>query len=352
MDGARHVFAQRLAGYAPAFAGIALSNITCPYPNQPGHVLLDASGLAEPQALHPVFYGSYDWHSSVHMHWLLVTLLSRYPMLAQADQIRRVLSGHFTRENIEKEALYFRQPAHRSFERTYGWAWLLKLQTSLHQGAAHQAQCKAWCSHVQPLADLIAQRWLDFLPIAQFPIRAGTHGNSAFGLLFALDYARTTGHTELANAVAMKAREWFGTDRRYPAEYEPGGDDFLSGGLLEAALMRQVMDTSEFKRWWDDFRPEHAALQTWLTPVAATDRSDPKLAHLDGLNLSRAWCWGMLYSALPMPLSSLADTAIDRHLDVSLSSALGGHYAGTHWLASFALLALLALTEIGERGGQ
>jgi hypothetical protein len=337
----RHAAAESLAALASPFARIALANITRPYPNQPGHVLLDASSLAEPKELHPVFYGSYDWHSAVHMHWLLVTLLHRHPALQEKEQIQLLLSRHFTPEKIEKEAFYFQQPCNRAFERTYGWAWLLKLQCALIEGAIKLPEIDAWRACMQPFADLIAQRYLDFLPIAGFPIRAGTHANSAFGLLFALEYAQAAGHNELADRVAAKAMEWFGQDRRYPAEYEPGGDDFLSGGLTEAALMRQVLSHSEFIRWWRDFCPDHVALQSWLTPVPVADRSDPKLAHLDGLNLSRAWCWKMLRPALPDPLALTCGSAIEAHLSASLPFAVHGHYAGTHWLASFALLALM-----------
>jgi hypothetical protein len=352
MSALQHAAAERLSAHASSFARTALANIVRPYPYHPEHILQDASSLVEPRELHPVFYGSYDWHSSVHMHWLLVTLLRRYSDLPEANSILHVLSSHFTPENIEKEARYFHHAPHRSFERTYGWAWLLKLQTALHQGAAHHPRIKTWCNHVQPLANLIVQRWLDFLPVAQFPIRAGTHDNSAFGLLFALQYAQTSGHTDLAKAAGAKAREWFGKDYRYPAEYEPGGDDFLSGGLVEAALMRQVLSVEDFARWWEDFCPEHTALQTWWVPVSVADRSDPKLAHLDGLNLSRAWCWAKLRSALPATLSSEVDAAIERHLGASLPCTIQGHYAGTHWLASFALLALLALVENGESSDQ
>ncbi|MGV3741963.1 MAG: DUF2891 domain-containing protein [Burkholderiaceae bacterium] len=340
----------RLAAHASPFARTALANITRSYPNQPGHVLLDVSSLAEPKQLHPVFYGSYDWHSSVHMHWLLVSLLCRYPALPEADQIVTILSSHFTEANIEAETLYFQQPAHRSFERTYGWAWLLKLQAALHRRSEAHPLIDNWRDHVQPLADVIVQGWLDFLPVAQFPIRAGTHGNSAFGLLFALDYAHAAGHAELAKAAGMKAQEWFGQDECYPADYEPGGDDFLSGGLMEAALMQQVLDTDEFARWWENFCPASPALQTWLTPVVSSDRSDPKLAHLDGLNLSRAWCWAMLRSALPASLSASVCSTIEHHLEISLPCTIRGHYAGTHWLASFALLALLALEEDSRSG--
>lgn len=341
----RHAWARQLAACASPFARVALANIARPYPNQPAHVLLDASGLLEPQALHPAFYGSYDWHSAVHMHWLLVMLLSRFSDLPEAHEIGLALSRHFTSDNIEIEARYFRQPTNRAFERTYGWAWLLKLQTALIDGSATHPNIGTWRDRVQPLTELIVQRYLEFLPLQQFPIRAGVHGNSAFGLLLALEYAQIARHRELADAVLAKSLEWYGRDRAYPAHYEPGGDDFLSGGLMEAALMRQVFGHEEFSTWWDKFCPDATGLSAWLMPVQVTDRSDGKLAHLDGLNLARAWCWAMLHSALPAPLAATAVSALDGQLAASLPNATCGHYAGTHWLASFALLALLATAE-------
>jgi hypothetical protein len=244
------------------------------------------SGGAE--ALHPVFYGSFDWHSSVHMHWLLVELLHKFPGLPEREHILAALSGRFTASKIEKELHYFQYPAHRTFGRTYGWAWLLKLQTALIQAAPYHPCFEAWRDCVHPLANVITQRYLDFLPIARFPIRAGVHGNGAFGLLLALEYAQTSQHTDLAHAVTTKALEWFGLDQAYPAHYEPGGDDFLSRGLVEAVLMRQILGADDFAHWWEHFCPQPFAMQTWLTPVTVADRSDLKLAHLDGLNLSRA----------------------------------------------------------------
>lgn len=326
--------------YASRFAGVALANIGRQYPNKPDHVLDGPEDLRSPRELHPVFYGSYDWHSSVHMHWLLARLLRVCPSLPEAPQIRQAFDRHFNPANVAREIAYLNRASSRAFERTYGWAWLLKLQSELTQLAKVDEGTKNWESSLEPMANVLAERYMQFLPLAQFPIRAGTHSNSAFGLLFALDYAEGVQHIALRKLISQKANAWFGYDRCYPAAYEPGGDDFLSGGLIEATLMLRVIDACSFADWWHVFCPARQGLQAWLSPVSVTDRSDGKLAHLDGLNLSRAWCWKALAEELPDILHDPVRDAIIAHFDASLSNALHGDYAGTHWLASFALLAL------------
>ncbi len=323
-----------------AYARIALDNIGQEYPNKLDHVMNTAVDVRSPRDLHPVFFGSYDWHSAVHMHWLLVRLLHRQPDLAEAGDITALFDRQFTSAHVATEIAYLHQPSRTTFERTYGWAWLLKLQAELIDMARTQPRAEPWRDALQPLADAFAERFLHYLPLAQFPIRAGTHANSAFGLLLALDYAETAGHGPLCNRIELSSRKWYGEDHQYPAGYEPGGDDFLSGGLVEAALMRRVLDTGELVGWWQRFCPTSESLQSWLKPVAVSDRSDPKMAHLDGLNLSRAWCWSMLSPDLPASLQEPVALAIERHLAASLPHAVGGDYVGTHWLASFALLAL------------
>lgn len=330
----------RLTALASPFARVALANVVQEYPNKPDHVLNDASEVRSPRQLHPVFYGSCDWHSCVHMHWLLARLLRLVPALPEARDIATIFDTHFTTAQVAGEIAYLNQPSRTSFERTYGWAWLLKLQTELIELARHDARATAWRDALQPLADAFAERYLHFLPIGQYPIRAGTHANSAFGLLFALDYADAIGHLALRRRINEKAHAWFGRDRRYPAAYEPGGDDFLSGGLMEAALMQRVVNSCGYADWWEVFCPAPHELQVWLTPVSVTDRRDPKLSHLDGLNLSRAWCWKMLERELPAALRAPVGNAIDAHVAASLPHATEGDYAGTHWLASYALLAL------------
>lgn len=329
-----------LAQYASAFAHTALNNIQREFPNKLDHVMNDASEVQSPRMLHPVFYGSFDWHSSVHMHWLLVKLLRDYPDFVDRARIRAVLDAHLTPANVAQEIDYLRQPSRQSFERTYGWAWLLKLQTELIQLAEQYPLAIVWRDALQPLAELFVERYFSFLPLAQFPIRAGTHSNSAFGLNFALDYAECIQHIALRKLIVSKANAWFGRDQRYPARYEPSSDDFLSGGLMEAALMRRVVDSCSYADWWELFCPAPDELGHWLLPVPVSDRTDPKLSHLDGLNLSRAWCWKKIEKELPAPLRSIAAEAIEAHLAAALPHVVRGSYAGTHWLASFAALAL------------
>lgn len=326
--------------YASPFARIALTNIRQEYPNKLDHVINDSSELLPPSAFHPVFYGSYDWHSCVHMHWLLARLLRYFPELPEATQIRSVFDQHFTSERVAAEIAYLHQPSRQSFERTYGWAWLLKLQTELAMLAQANPAAVVWRDALQPLADAFVERYLHFLPLAEYPIRAGTHANSAFGLLFALDYAEFTQHFALRKLIEAKANAWFGRDRRYPAAYEPSGDDFLSPGLMEAALMLRVVDGCSYVDWWEVFCPAPQDLMSWLTPVNVSNRRDPKLSHLDGLNLSRAWCWKMVLPGLPSALLAPVYVAIDQHLAAALPHTTSGDYVGTHWLASFALLAL------------
>ena len=329
-----------LSRHASPFARIALENIVRAYPNKPDHLLTGDADLHSPRQLHPAFYGSYDWHSSVHMHWLLARLMRCAPDLPERDKIHDAFDRHFTPENIATETAYLQHPARRTFERTYGWAWLLKLQAELHLLAAAGHAGKRWRDNLQPLADAIVDRYLQFLPLSPYPVRTGTHGNSAFGLLLALDYAEAIQHIALRRAIAAKANAWFGHDRRYPAAYEPGGDDFLSAGLVEAALMLRLVDGCSYADWWELFCPAPNELAVWLLPVQVADRSDPKLAHLDGVNLSRAWCWKIIRPQLDRALQAQVDKAIHAHLDASLPAAVESDYAGTHWLASFALLAL------------
>ena len=206
--------------------------------------------------------------------------------------------------------------------------------------AAEDRSAIRWVDALAPLAQAFAVRFVDFLPRATYPTRAGTHGNSAFALLMALDYCATVQHRPLHRLVAERANLWFGRDRRYPAEYEPSGDDFLSSGLVEAALMRRVVDGGSFAKWWNQFRPTQDTIGGWLQPVNVSDASDPKIVHLHGLNLSRAWCWRQLLPELDQQLKDLAEESIEQHLRVSIPAATEGAYVGTHWLASFAVLAL------------
>lgn len=323
------------AAAAGRLAATALASVGRAWPFHLVHLARAAADLAPPQTLHPVFWGSYDWHSCVHMHWTLLRLL---PHLAPPQQA--AITAHFetrlTPANVAGEVAYFEPRA--AFERPYGWGWLLRLHQAL--GASPHPAAARWQATLQPLAELIAARCLAFLPRADYPVRAGTHGNSAFALVLALDWARANDHAALAQAIGARAQSWFGADRRYPADYEPGGDDFLSAGLTEALLMQRVLAPGDFAHWWRAFEPPAPALTRWLTPAAVSDATDPKIVHLHGLNLARAWCWRTLAPWLPPALQPTAQAAVAAHCAASLPAATEGHYVGTHWLASFALLAL------------
>lgn len=325
---------------AGALARVALSNVGTEYPYKLDQVLGSGADVRAPRSLHPVFYGSYDWHSCVHMHWSLARVLRQYPRQPDATAIRDHFDERLTTDAIAGELQTLAGPHRASFERPYGWGWLLKLAAELEHLAASDAKAARWRDALAPLAQAMADRFVTFLPRATYPTRAGTHGNSAFALLLTLDYCEATQHRALHHAVIESANRWFGRDRRYPANYEPSGDDFLSGGLVQAALMRRVVDGCSFADWWQQFEPTHDALSVWLQPATVSDAHDPKIVHLHGLNLSRAWCWQQLLPELGAELQGIVSSAIDRHLEVSLPAATAGDYVGTHWLASFALLAL------------
>lgn len=325
---------------ARSFARVAMDNVLRRYPYKVDHMMAGAGDVAEPATWHPVFCGSYDWHSSVHMHWLLVRLLALFPDLEETPRIRETLDAQLRPQGIAVELDYFHRPGSRTFERPYGWGWMLKLQAELLALSQHDAQAAGWAAACAPLASHLARQLAEFLDAADFPVRTGTHFNSAFALVMALAYARTQQDPALRRAIVRRAHRWFAHDRKYPARYEPGGDEFLSGGMTEAVLMHAVMDGSAFAEWWELFVPAQVELANWLTPVEVGNRSDPKTSHLDGLNLSRAWCWRLLEPALPGPLRPLAVRAWSDHIDASLPQAVEGQYVSTHWLASFAVLAL------------
>jgi hypothetical protein len=327
------------AEMASQFARLAQQNIAAEYPNKLDHLLEHGGEASTPRSLHPVFFGSYDWHSSVHMHWLLVRLISLYPEAAFVERVAYQLDTQFTAQKIAGECAYLRRHTSRTFERTYGWAWLLALHGELVKLAPTFSRAKLWAEQLAPLTTMFRQRLLNYLPLADFPIRCGTHQNSAFALLLARITALQTDDAALLESVDAKAHQWFGTTRSYPCWLEPQGSDFLSAGLMEAALMQTVLGDS-FQAWWSTFTPNDDDLAVWLTPVSVSDRSDAQLSHLDGLNLSRAWC----LKRLAMPESNLHRVqflaAAEQHVAASLPYVQEGHYVGTHWLASFATLAL------------
>ena len=328
------------AAFATRFARLALDNVVREYPNKQDHVITAADDVQRSRRLHPAFYGSFDWHSCVHMHWLLARLRRLHPTLAERAAIDACFDAHLTPANVAGELAYLARPEAASFERTYGWAWLLKLAGEfLRSGPA----ARRWADALAPLATAFVARFLDYLPRAQYPWRYGLHANSAFALALALDYARTAGTVALEAACSAKARAWFGADRDAPARWEPSGADFLSPALMEAELMRRVLGPAEYDGWLAGFLPGFAAgaPAALFTPVDVSDRSDGHLVHLDGLNLSRAWCLRGVAAALPATDARrpVAIAAAAAHLAAGRAGLDSGNYVGAHWLATFALLA-------------
>jgi hypothetical protein len=322
------------ADLAAKFAGIALTHVIRAYPNKLDHVLEGPQDVLGPRELHPIFFGSFDWHSCVHGYWTLATILRRQPGIAEAAQIPALFDAAFTPRNVEGELAYLQRPSARGFERPYGWAWLLKLQAELLR---HETR---WAFLLQPLADAFVRRFEDFLPRADYPIRAGAHSNTAFALALAHDFAVAAKEHTFADLLTSKARAWYLSDSDAQA-WEPSGDDFLSPTLMEAECLRRLLPADEFAAWFAEFLPRTLVGEpaTLFAPAKVSDRSDGKIAHLDGLNFSRAWCWRELAASLPNP--GVAEAAADRHLAASLPH-VAGDYMGEHWLASFALLALTA----------
>jgi hypothetical protein len=317
------------------------------YPNKPEHVLAGPEDAKGPKALHPAFYGCYDWHSSVHGHWMLARLLRLFPELPEAKDIRGVLEAHLTPEALKVEAEYFDRKESRSFERPYGWAWLLKLAEELN--GWDDPDVKRWGANLKPLADAIAARYLDFFPKQTYPIRTGVHPNTAFGLAFAHDYARAMGDSKLKVLVEERARAYFGHDANVPAGWEPGGADFFSPSLMEADLMRRVLPAEEFRHWFAGFLPgaSKGEPKALFEPATVTDRLDPQLVHLDGLNLSRAWGMKRIASTFPPddPTRSALESSAARHAEAGLAHVASGDYAGEHWLASFAVYMLSSAND-------
>ena len=331
---------QLTAPLAADLARVSLANLATEYPYKLDQLLTADADLRAPRELHPVFSTSYDWHSCVHMHWTLVRLLRRFPAHANANATRVCLNAHLTAANVAGELATLNGPHRATFERPYGWGWLLALAAELELLARTDSATRAWRDALAPLADAFAERFLDFMPRADFPTRAGTHGNSAFALLLALDWSETTQHLRLRRTIVDRANTWFGRDRSYPALYEPGGDDFLAAGLVEAVLMQRTVDGCSFEDWWQRFAPDREAMAHWLVPVAVSDARDARIVHLHGVNLTRAWCWRRLLPELDRALQPAVSATIDAHLAASASAATDGDYVGTHWLASFLVLAL------------
>ncbi len=327
---------------AAGFVKLALAGIDREYPNKTGHVTTGPDDLRSPREMHPVFYGHFDWHSSVHGHWTLLRLMKEFPEAPYVPEVRRVLSGRFTKEGLEQEAGYFRAKENRSFERMYGWAWALRLALELRQWDDPDA--KVWAANYAVLEKEIVSLAKGYLPKLDWPVRCGFHPETAFPLAQMLDYARATGDVEFERLLQEKAKAFYGKDRDYPVAYEPSGNDFFSPGLNVADLMRRVLPAAEYAAWLEAYFPGLAKGQAGnlLTPVKVSDPTDGHLIHLAGLNLNRAWTMRGIASVLPEgdPRRQVLGEAAARHAEAGLALVSTGHYEGEHWLGSFAVYLL------------
>ena len=309
------------------------------YPYKPGETLESEADLVEPETVHPIFYGCFDWHSAVHGYWSMVTLLRQFPEMDKAEEVRKLLKEKITATNVATEVVFFEKPINKSFERTYGWAWLLKLSEELHNWDDPMA--RELEENLKPLADFIILRYKEFLPKLNYPIRVGEHTNTAFGLTFAYDYAVSVGDLELKQLIEKRARDFYFNDENCPITWEPGGYDFLSPCLEEVDIMRRVLSSEEFTNWMDAFLPQLADDNYHLKVGEVIDRTDGKLVHLDGLNFSRAWIFYGL--AKQYPKYKHLENLANEHVAYSFPNLVGDSYEGGHWLGSFAINALNTL---------
>ena len=321
------------------FADLALKNIQTEYPNKPSNVVVDEASVRTPKEMHPAFYGCFDWHSSVHGHWMLVKLLKDFPGSSADQRIREKLNQNLTAENLAAELAYFNEKQNKSFERTYGWAWYLKLAAELD--GWDDADGRRWREHLVGLEELLVQRTQDYLPKLSYPIRTGIHPDSGFGLALILDYARQMENEALEQAIVTRAKDFYLKDTDYPTKYEPSGQDFFSSCLNEADLMRRVLSKDEFLKWFDKYLPSLRAGDggNLLIPVEVSDVTDGYIVHLAGLDLSRAWCMQGIVSALPEgdPRVAVLKESMAAHAKMGYRYVFSGHYEGDHWLATFAI---------------
>ena len=327
--------------HANKLAELPLHCINTEYPNKLNQTLGSGEDLKKPSVLHPAFYGCFDWHSAVHGHWSLVSLLKSFPDLENADAIKQRLLTNISKENIAIEIEYFKSTHNKNYERTYGWAWILKLAEELHTWDDETARTLE--SNLQPLTDIIAEKFIEFLPKLNYPQRIGTHTNTAFGLSFAYDYAEAVNHHTLKTSITNRAKQFYSTDENCPMSWEPSGSDFLSPCLEEAALMKRLLSKDEFSTWIYKFLPELQNKNYSLEPGVVSDRTDGHLVHLDGLNFSRAWSLNKIAEGLPEfnHLKNIANNSIN----YSLPSIFKDSYEGGHWLGSFAIYALNSVSS-------
>jgi hypothetical protein len=320
---------------------LPLNCVNTEYPNKLNQVIGSNNDLKSPKELHPAFYGCFDWHSSVHGHWSLVSLLKQFPDIENASQIKQKLLSNISKENIKKEVEYFYGKHNKSYERTYGWAWLLKLAEELHTWDDKTA--RELEKNLQPLTELIVQKYIAFLPKLKYPIRVGEHTNTAFGLTFAWDYATTLENFKLRDLIKKRANEFYLKDTNCPLSWEPSGYDFLSPCLQEAAIMKRIMSATEFRLWFNDFLPQLKDENFTFEVGEVSDRNDGKLVHLDGVNFSRAWALNKIVK--DMPEYNHLKIIANQHINYSLPSIVGDSYEGGHWLGSFAIYALNSMED-------
>jgi hypothetical protein len=321
---------------ANRLAQLPLHCMDIEYPNKLNQTIGEDKDLQSPKVLHPTFYGCFDWHSAVHGHWSLVSLLKQFPDLDNKELIIEKLKANISKENIIAEVAYFYGKHNTSYERTYGWAWLLKLAEELHTWDDPVARELA--SNLQPLTNLLVQKYIEFLPKLNYPIRVGEHTNTAFGLTFAYDYAKTVGHEELKQIIEKRARGFYINDANCPISWEPSGFDFLSPCLEEAAIMKRILSKEEFSSWIADFLPQLYDKNFDIETGKVSDRKDGKLVHLDGVNFSRAWSLNIIADGVE-ELKHLNNIA-NKHINYSLPNIVDDNYEGGHWLGSFAIYAL------------
>jgi hypothetical protein len=324
---------------ASHLASLPLKCMQQAYPYKTGIVFLDSTYTVDPQNYHPAFYGCFDWHSAVHGHWMLVRLMRLFPELPEGNEIRQKLSQNLTKENILVETQMF-EGLNAGFERTYGWAWILQLQTELLAWEDPLGQSLA--ANMQPLVDRLVDLYLTYLPKMNYPVRSGEHSNLAFGLRLAFDYAEAVGHQPLKDRIRETSMRFYAQDKDGPLAYEPGGADFLSPCLEEADLMWRILPAQAYQKWVKKFLPSLFTRQPMLAPGKVSDRSDGKLVHLDGLNLSRAWCLYGIARHVPAKHQAALHALAEQHLADALPNVVSGDYMGEHWLASFAVYALTA----------
>ena len=340
------------ASTANQWGKLVLKGVDTEFPNKLSLVYSSEEQIRTPRDHFPAFYGCFDWHSSVHGHWVLVRLLKEYPAIDTAPHIRTTLGRHLSAENLKREAEFFGRDEQKTFERMYGWAWLLRLVMELEDWADPDAA--KWRANLRPLENVLVRRIEAYLPLLTYPIRIGQHTDTGFALGQIHDYARRMKQDDLEQLVVDRAKSFYSGDTDYPVHYEPSGHDFFSSCWNEADLMRRVLPRQEFESWFSKFVPQlsNQLSDGTIAPVSVSDVSDPKIVHLAGLNLHRAWCMRSVSAALSSdhPLREQLAESSQSHLEAGLAYINSGHYEGDHWLATFGLYAVerIGIEDVGE----